>query len=458
MLLGFYSIWVFATKDAFLMSVEGEEGTAIVYFIDKMKETFKWYQRIDDEERKRIWEDAYLTVDTNVLLDLYRYHENTREKILKSFEFFDGRRWISNQAAKEFFNNRSRVVVSSLLEFEKNIEKMKSLKEYFINEISNIKKSRVIPEDFLSKFEENIDKEMDDAINRMENLYDSHPNYISSYDPILNSIFEYFNGNLGEGFGEEDVEIETKEAQRRVDEKIPPGYLDVDKDNGGYGDYFMWSQIIKKSKNIKKPMILVTSERKGDWWQSHSGRTVGPRSELLEEFYIKTEGQQILIYQTDNFLRLIAQDLGDTVDEKIILDIADVSELRESAVVKSVEQKAHSATDFENIGFLHVTVSKATKNFTASGRFSPALKEIPTLTAEFIRKPSECPRFKIRQGTGTNYDFNVHARAERGELLPPGEYVIKYSAVSSSIVEAEEDEARAEILKDVFVEADHLHP
>jgi hypothetical protein len=98
-----------------------------------MKEFFKWYFPQSLTQIKDIWENGILTVDTNVLLDLYRYHQNTRQALLESLNLFSGRAWISHQVAEEFFRNRNRVILSSTTAFndaERNLsEIIKAIEE-----------------------------------------------------------------------------------------------------------------------------------------------------------------------------------------------------------------------------------------------------------------------------------------------------------------------------------------
>ena len=70
-----------------------------------MKKEFSWYFPISEDEIDSIWKSGLLTVDANVLLDLYRYHESTRNSLINSLKEFKGRLWLSNQAAEEFIRN-----------------------------------------------------------------------------------------------------------------------------------------------------------------------------------------------------------------------------------------------------------------------------------------------------------------------------------------------------------------
>ena len=75
-----------------------------------IKDKFKWAIPLTSQEIDDIWKKPILTVYTNVLLDLYRYHPKTRDSILQSIEIFKERLWLSHQAAIEFFRNRTAVI------------------------------------------------------------------------------------------------------------------------------------------------------------------------------------------------------------------------------------------------------------------------------------------------------------------------------------------------------------
>ncbi len=111
-----------------------------------------------------------------------------------------------------------------------------------------------------------------------------------------------FDDSVGDGFSEEELPNLKEEGEERKKNKIPPGYLDDDKDGDRpYGDFFLWRQILLHSKNKSMPVIFVTSERKEDWWEKISGKTIGVRPELLREA-CEFSDQRIIIYQTDRFL------------------------------------------------------------------------------------------------------------------------------------------------------------
>lgn len=152
---------------------------------------------------------------------------------------------------------------------------------------------------------------------------------------ILNSVLDLYEGKVGNSFSQEDLKILIQEGKDRYEKRIPPGYKDKDKesqqvnkdrygDTAAYGDLIIWKQLLEKSKNDLKPIIFVTNDVKEDWWRQESGKTLGPRIELLKEFEEKT-GQKFYLYTRDNFLKKIKDYLGidvkeETLEELKILD------------------------------------------------------------------------------------------------------------------------------------------
>lgn len=77
------------------------------------------------------------------------------------------------------------------------------------------------------------------------------------------------------------------------------------KDKGNkaiYGDLIIWKEIINYASAEKKPIIFVTDDRKEDWWRIENGETIGPREELIQEFFELT-ANRILIYNPEFFLK-----------------------------------------------------------------------------------------------------------------------------------------------------------
>lgn len=396
-----------------------------------MRKEFSWYFRPSEDEIKEIWGKGILTVDANVLLDLYRYYESTRDSLISSLEQFKGRLWLSRQAADEFFRNRKKVIFSSKKTFEEASKELGTLRNSLDTSVNQLKGNRIIPAEIASDLENNVSPALEQAEKKIRESLDFHPNYLED-DPILERLLVMFDNAVGPSFSEEDLKNIKKEAENRRINKIPPGYLDSNKDGDRpYGDFFLWRQIIQYSKDNSLPIIFVTSERKEDWWEKHSGQTVGPRQELLMEA-CNFAKQRILIYQTDHFLEYSATQSGSNVDDTAVEEIRAIDTLRSEteAAVEVIAQLTRSSSVMLNEGSLTIRLRRPVYNFTCSGHFDLRMSGVPSLQAVLVEFPQSIPGCSVGAGTGTNHDFNIHIKSDdRDATLPVGVYVFEYTAI-----------------------------
>ena len=116
-----------------------------------------------------------------------------------------------------------------------------------------------------------------------------------------------------------------KEGSKRYDNEVPPGYRDKSKpEDERYGDLLIWFQMIGKAKEAKKPIIFVTDDNKEDWWQIFKGKTIGPRPELVNEFFATT-GQRLYIYSPVQFMEYARQYLKRKIEQRTIDEVREVS-------------------------------------------------------------------------------------------------------------------------------------
>lgn len=406
-----------------------------------MKKQFDWYFNPTKEEIDDAWKRGILTVDTNVLLDLYRYHEGTRDSLIQSLQKFEGEKWLSHQAATEFFRNRTKVIVSSEKAFKQAQDETDKLNGSLESAVAQLKGNRIIPSEVASELEDAVRSSISRAQSKINTAKESYPKFLQD-DPILKQLSEMFNDAVGEDFKEESREEIAAQAEERKKNKVPPGYLDEGKDEDRpYGDYYLWRQIIEHAKAKARPVVLVTSERKEDWWEKISGKTTGPRPELLREAK-QISGQRILIYQTERFLEHALQRFQQPVNETAIEEIRAVSTWRSEleVAVRLQEQSVTESTSDKNAGALRVELRRPVRNFTVSGHLNPNMANVPHLVARLISAPDSLPRHRINAGTGTTHDFNIHIICgEPGVQLPVGSYVFEYEAtceVQVSDVEA----------------------
>ena len=268
-----------------------------------MKEMFKGYTLYSEKEYKDIWDTAIIVVDTNILLNLYRYSEESRKAILNLLKTFKDRLWVPYQVGKEYFSNRDKVIKDYL----KEIDTLKSQMTKSFEEIDRLLKSKeknyaevAKLEELFNDFRKNVENEFNKITNSSKKNSSAKENL-----KIEGDILSLIDDHIGEEPDKKDYEEMVDEGLRRIKEQIPPGYKDgakKEKYNGKTvnGDYIVFKSFMNYAKSNKKHVIFITEDTKEDWFQDIAGEKIGSRPELLHEFYEGT-GKLLLIYSFEGF-------------------------------------------------------------------------------------------------------------------------------------------------------------
>ena len=260
-----------------------------------MKDFFPGYSRKSEAEIKNIWQNGIIMFDTNVLLNLYRYSKSTRETIVSLIAKFKDQIWLPHQAALEYNKNRYEVIADQEKTYKEFIEKIIQIQK----DLQTTSKPPFLSEKVhkeLNKVFEKVNSEVEESIGK-------YCDYLKD-DPIYTELGELFEGRITDEFDEEQLSKIYEEGEDRFKNKVPPGYEDEKNKSGNrkFGDLVLWKQVIAKAKELSKPVLLVTDERKNDWWwKIKDGRNMGPRHELVSE--IKNEAQvDFHMYSSERFL------------------------------------------------------------------------------------------------------------------------------------------------------------
>lgn len=285
-----------------------------------MRALFPGQFRPSAEGFQSLWSDCIFAVDANVLLNLYRYSPETRSELERTIASVKERLFVPHQAAKEFLKNRLGVTVGQAEEYTKAIKAINDLS----STLSNKKKHPFLPEAELPKFNSQVEK----LVAQLDSQRTLLLNRLIS-DEILEFIESIFEGRTGSPFDDTTLKSLTAEGDLRYQNEIPPGYKDGKKDASGdpyrkFGDLIVWKQLIAKAKTAGKPIVFITDDKKEDWWLEQSGRTIGPRTELRDEF-IAEVNKDFWMYTVDKFIEEAARTQNTQVSEKVIEEIIQVS-------------------------------------------------------------------------------------------------------------------------------------
>lgn len=94
-----------------------------------MKKAFPGHFSNDPLDLKGIWGRCIFVLDTNVLLNLYRYSDETRSELLETFKLLKERLWIPYQVASDYFINRVKVIGEQVETYERAINNVTELRQ-----------------------------------------------------------------------------------------------------------------------------------------------------------------------------------------------------------------------------------------------------------------------------------------------------------------------------------------
>jgi rubrerythrin len=302
-----------------------------------MKDLFPGYSKKSEANIKAIWDGGLLVFDTNVLLNLYRYSSATRITILDFIARFSDRIWLPHQAALEYNRNRYEVIADQEKAYKEFIDKLGQIQKDLQSASKPPFLSDNVHED-LNKVFEKVKVEVSDSIKK-------YSDYLRE-DPVYDRIAALFEGKIGAAYNSEQLGEICKQGEERYKAKIPPGYEDEKTKEGErkFGDWILWKQIIDKAKECKKPIILITDERKTDWWwKIRDGRNIGPRQELVEELK-RESNMDFHMYSSERFLAYGQQYLQENVNQKALDELKEIKKADVEQVI--LEQVNDGANKF----------------------------------------------------------------------------------------------------------------
>ena len=261
-----------------------------------MKSTFRGYIRPTNEELKALWNNAYFSFDANVLLNVYRLNKTASDAFITSLEHLKDRIWLTNQAAGEFFKHYQKEILAQLEAYEPLKHFLSNFPKALRAELP--RHSHIPIDDYVEKTQAFTSKLIED----LDRIHATHSSPLDN-DPLLTALLTLFDKKVGPPINEDGLLAYQKEAEKRYDKKIPPGFEDEKKkkDERKYGDAILWFQLLDFAKSKSTPIVFVTDDSKDDWWFKHRGKTIGPHPLLCQEMY-NTTGQIFYAYPMHRFV------------------------------------------------------------------------------------------------------------------------------------------------------------
>jgi hypothetical protein len=283
-----------------------------------MRDTFPGYVRASESKIKEIWSKAWFCFDANVLLNVYRYSDDTASEVLETIKKLRPNIWWPWQAALEFHENRLEVIYEQTKAYKETAETVDQLSR-------KLEHKREHP--FIN--DPTLSTEVQGALGKLKTHLDVTANarrQLLREDSRLTEIHAIFHGAVGTQPTTPEYDAAVADAKSRCERKTPPGFRDAKKQGDrAYGDVFIWRQLMAKANSDKRPVVFVTDDTKDDWWLKKGGEVLGPLPELVQEF-TRTTSMEFLLYRPVRFTEYAAQFLGSTMAPDVLKEIQERSD------------------------------------------------------------------------------------------------------------------------------------
>ena len=301
-----------------------------------MRKKFFWKIQPDQEHFEKLWEEAIFVFDTNILLDMYRAKKSTFNDIKKVLNKISDSIWLPYNVGDEYLNNRESTIQSEHSSFEDAIKCLEEWGEERVN-FKRLKGKldqvgRLIPKEIEELYtqQEQYFQEVQNVVQsfkeQIDQIEDDHLPDNEEKDEILEYLLTLFDGKVGEPLTSDDLDAVKKEGKERYENEIPPGYKDKGKEDNEYGDLIIWKQILNFAKEKDTSIILVSSDRKEDWWKIDKGVIKSPHPLLRKEFHEETKNN-FWMYTLEAFLGYAKEKFNIEISKKSIEESGELSDL-----------------------------------------------------------------------------------------------------------------------------------
>jgi hypothetical protein len=309
-----------------------------------LKSAFRSFINPSPSELDAAWrsDTTVFIFDTNVLLNLYGFEEQTRNDFFTLATQLQERIWLPFHVGLEYNRHRLSVIGREKKTFRTLEEVADTSYTRAKDELEKLNLKEKFPE--INGFSDELLSEIKKATlsfkAKIQPWDDRQPD-VRSEDSILNRIHDLTEGRIGSPPGDQNwLDSIYAEGKVRYSNGIPPGFKDAKKDkpdgtpntfthdhliyDGKFGDLIIWKQILQHVRKTETAnVIFITDDVKRDWWSrfdSGGWKTIGPHEELRKEIYNISTVSLFHMYTTSDFLRNGGEALKVDVQERSISD------------------------------------------------------------------------------------------------------------------------------------------
>lgn len=356
-------------------------------------------------------ENAIIVIDTNVLLNIYRYSPEFSEFALNCLRTVKNHIVLPATVRLEY-GKHCRSEFAKMRERFKNAgkgtnEQIQKAKIKILATCDNLERLQFPDvEELCSGLSRKIE-ELQEVLNSFfdeRSSLDLISHFWEDKDYLMNLVEEWDKSDrIMLSPSQEDIYRWCEEGEKRYKKDIPPGFKDKKNKDGvrKYSDLILWKEILRFAIKEKKPVLFVTDDVKSDWWEVIDGNK-HLHEKLINEF-AKT-GQELFPFNSNDFYNeiAIAYNIEKTDAVEIALRMTDSDYCMKIAdkVFGEVERELiYNITDYVDASSAHIG--------------SEGIDELENIEYEFLsaaRMDRDCDiityQFQYRViAEGTSYEY-----------------------------------------------------
>jgi hypothetical protein len=185
-----------------------------------VRDKFSAFYTPTHEQFEKLWTEGLIALDANVLLNLYRYRDDTRSRLLRLLRQFESQLWLPYQTGYEFHKNRLGEISHQSRKHEQLQASIQDIESLLDSNRGHPHVSQGCRQKF-AEFRNMLSEEAAAAAKWFSNLL--------ADDPILAEVTELFNGRVGDPLPQAELDQLPKEGEDRYKKAIPPGFKDASK-------------------------------------------------------------------------------------------------------------------------------------------------------------------------------------------------------------------------------------
>lgn len=310
---------------------------------------------VGEDAREPFYTCGMIVLDTNVLLDLYRYTPSARDEVVEALKLVADRLWMPYQVGLELVRGRNKVIFdrTRLLGtaaqqvregFDRAWQNIAStlagVKQLLADHANDLPGQRELDELINQQsFQELTAPWKQELISRAEQIRNSHDvqlgSLVSGSDRVLRQVAELYGDQIGEPPSNSDLQHRVESAAEfRYPNQIPPGFADHGKgtDLAAAGDFLLWEEVVQQATELPPPrrVLFVSGDAKEDWYEpSAPGRRKQPWPHLFEEMRRRSQAE-LLVVRPQDFFKDVREYLNAAIAQSTVEEIEKAADSRDS--------------------------------------------------------------------------------------------------------------------------------